>query len=153
MRQMVNRYGAVLKAEETGAFSLAPCPQRDAAMKGRLLIVDDDEVFCRLLKRHFEGDYAVAGFSDPEDAVRHVKKNPADVVLTDLSMPKMDGIEVLRSIKAEFPDTDVVVMTAYANVETAVEAMKKGAYDYIVKPFSLDELSMQLRNLFEEETP
>jgi len=119
-------------------------------VKGRLLIIDDDEVFCRLLKRHFEGDYAVAAFSEPEDAVRHVKENPADVVLTDLNMPKMDGIEVLQSIKADFPDTDVVVMTAYANVETAVEAMKKGAYDYIVKPFSLDELSMQLRNLFEK---
>ncbi len=73
-----------------------------------------------------------------------------DVVLTDLNMPNMDGLEVLKSVKSGSPGTDVIVMTAYANVDSAVEAMKQGAYDYIVKPFATDELSLQLRNLFEK---
>jgi len=119
-------------------------------LKGSLLIIDDDEVFCRLLQRRFEEEYAVTGFSDPEDAVRHMKEGSVDVVLTDFSMPKMDGMEILKLVKSGSPDTDVIIMTAYANVETAVEAMKKGAYDYIIKPFSLDELSIHLGNLFEK---
>jgi DNA-binding NtrC family response regulator len=119
-------------------------------LKGRLLIIDDDEVFCRLLQRRFEEEYAVTGFSDPEDAARYMRENSVDVVLTDFSMPKMDGMEVLKVVKSGSPDTDVIIMTAYANVETAVAAMKKGAYDYIIKPFSLDELSIQLGNLFEK---
>lgn len=119
-------------------------------MKGKLLIVDDDHVFCSALTRHFEKEYAVSGFSDPNEAVRSIRGNPVDVVLTDLSMPGLDGLEVLKTVKAGFPDTDVIVMTAYANVDSAVEAMKRGAYDYIVKPFAVDELSLHLKNLFEK---
>ncbi len=119
-------------------------------MKEKLLIIDDDQVFCAALQRHFEGEYAVAGFSDPKEAVISVAGNPVDVVLTDLCMPEMDGLEVLKTVKSDFPDTDVIVMTAFANVDTAVEAMKRGAYDYIVKPFSVDELSLHLKNLFEK---
>ncbi|MCL5022533.1 MAG: sigma-54 dependent transcriptional regulator [Nitrospirae bacterium] len=119
-------------------------------MKRKLLIVDDDEVFCRLLQRNFEGEYAVTAFSDPGKAAAYIRGNSVDVVLTDLSMPGMDGIGVLKVVKSESPGADVIIMTAYAKVESAVEAMKKGAYDYIVKPFAMDELSMQLRNLFEK---
>ena len=119
-------------------------------MKGKLLIVDDDRVFCTMLARHFEVEYAVTAFSDPEDAVIYCRANPLEVVLTDLSMPKMDGLEILDAVKTESPETDVIVMTAYAKVDTAIQAMKKGAYDYIVKPFSMDELSLHLKNLFEK---
>jgi DNA-binding NtrC family response regulator len=119
-------------------------------LKGKLLIIDDDRVFCAMLTRYFGEDYAVTGLSDPEEAVRFIRSNPLDVVLTDLSMPGMDGIEVLKRVKADFPDTDVILMTAYAKVDTAVEAMKQGAYDYIVKPFTAEELALHLKNLFEK---
>lgn len=119
-------------------------------MKGRLLIIDDDRVFCGMLTRHFEEEYEVTGLSDPEEAVRYFRESPVDVVLTDLSMPKLDGLGVLKSVKSASPDTDVIVMTAYAKVDTAVEAMRRGAYDYIVKPFTPDELSLHLKNLFEK---
>ena len=122
----------------------------EVPLKKKLLIIDDDQVFCAALKRHLEEEYAVTGFSDPEEAAVFIKGNPVDVLLTDLNMPKMDGLKVLKAVKACSPDTDVIVMTAYANVDSAVEAMKKGAYDYIVKPFSVDELSLQLKNLFEK---
>lgn len=119
-------------------------------MKERLLIIDDDRVFCELLKRHFEEEYAVTAFTDPEDAVKYLRENYVDVVLTDLSMPKMNGLEVLKIVKNESTFTDVIIMTAYAKVDTAVEAMKKGAYDYIIKPFTMDEISLQLKKLFEK---
>jgi len=119
-------------------------------MKEKLLIIDDDRVFCELLKRHFEEEYAVTAFTDPEDAVKYLRENYVDVVLTDLSMPKIDGLEVLKIAKSETFNADVIIMTAYARVDTAVEAMKKGAYDYIIKPFTLDEISLQLKNLFEK---
>jgi DNA-binding NtrC family response regulator len=119
-------------------------------MKATLLIVDDDRVFCNLLKKHFEEEYAVAAFSDSEEAADFLSRNSVDVILTDLSMPKIDGMGILQIVKSGQAGADVIVMTAYARVESAVEAMKKGAYDYIVKPFSLDEISIQLKNLFEK---
>ena len=119
-------------------------------MKEKLLIIDDDKVFCELLKRHFEEEYAVAAFIEPEEAIKYIRENYVDVVLSDLSMPKLNGIEILEIVKSESSTTDIIIMTAYAKIETAVEAMKKGAYDYIIKPFTLDEISLQLKKLFEK---
>jgi len=121
-------------------------------MKEKLLIIDDDRVFCELLKRHFEDEYAVTAFTDPEEAVKYVRENYVDVVLSDLSMPKLDGIEILKIVKSETSATDIIIMTAYAKIETAVEAMKMGAYDYIIKPFTMDEISLQLKKLFEKRS-
>lgn len=115
-----------------------------------MLIIDDDRVFCNLLGRQFAEEYEVSAFSDPVEAVRYFRENPVDVVLTDLSMPEMDGLQVLELVKSESFSADVVIMTAFATVDTAIEAMKKGACDYVVKPFSPDELSIRLRNLFEK---
>ena len=65
-----------------------------------------------------------------------------DLVLTDLKMPDVDGMGVLDSVKGSFPDTQVLMMTAYASAETAIEAMKRGAYDYVQKPFNVDEIAV-----------
>lgn len=119
-------------------------------MKGKLLIIDDDRVFCAVLKKHFAEEYDIAAFSDPEEAVRHLRKYRFDVVLTDLSMPGMDGMEILNIVKSESFNTDVVIMTAFGRIDSAVEAMKKGAYDYITKPFTTDELALLLKNIFEK---
>lgn len=117
-------------------------------MTRKLLIIDDDQVFCKMLTGYFQKDYNVVGFTEPEEAVRYFRTHATDVVLTDFNMPVLDGMEVLRLVKSESPSTDVIIMTAYAQIETAVEAMKQGAYDYIIKPFAIDELSLQLGNLF-----
>ncbi len=132
------------------AFSYPSSLCQNKKVKATLLIVDDDKVFCNLLKRHLEEEYSVTAFSDSEEAADFLKRNRVDVVLTDLSMPKVDGMGILQTVKSRQAGSDVIVMTAYARVESAVEAMKKGAYDYIVKPFSLDEISIQLKNLFEK---
>lgn len=119
-------------------------------MNEKLLIIDDDKAFCEMLKINFEEEYAVTAFTEPEKAVQYIRENYVDVVLSDLSMPKLDGIEILEIIKSESSTTDIIIMTAHAKIETAVDAIKKGAYDYIIKPFTLDEISQQLKKLFEK---
>jgi DNA-binding NtrC family response regulator len=119
-------------------------------LKRKLLFIDDDAVFCNMLVSYFGEEYDVNGFTDPGEAVRYIRENPCEVVVTDLSMPEIDGLEVLRVVKSGAVDTDVVIMTAYGSIDTAVEAMRRGAYDYIIKPFSIDELSLHLKNLFDK---
>lgn len=117
-------------------------------MKSNLLIIDDDESLASFLVEMFKEDYDVASFSDPSLAIQYLRENNVDVVLTDMVMPKIGGMEILQIVKSEFFDVDVICMTAFSNVESAVEMMKKGAVDYIVKPFKPDELSLRLKNIF-----
>jgi DNA-binding NtrC family response regulator len=86
---------------------------------------------------------------DPREAVKRIIDRPYDVLLTDLKMPGMDGIALLEEVKRHRPEIDVVMMTAYATTETAIEAMKKGAHDYLIKPFPIDELRLLLDRLGE----
>jgi DNA-binding NtrC family response regulator len=119
-------------------------------VKGKLLIIDDEQVYCEMLKRHFEDKYAITDFTDPEEAVEYFKENCIDVVLTDLSMPKLDGLDILKIVKTESILADVIIMTAFATVDNALKAMKQGACDYITKPFSIDELEIMLSSIFEK---
>jgi len=119
-------------------------------MNDKLLILDDDEAITTMLLEYFKEHYDVATFNDPLEALRYLRGNRVDVILTDVIMPNIDGIKILQMVKEESYDTDVIMMTAFANVENAVEAMKNGAYDYIVKPFKLTELSLRLKKVFEK---
>jgi DNA-binding NtrC family response regulator len=85
---------------------------------------------------------------DGADALTKFNKGKFDVVITDMRMPKVGGIEVLRGIKKISPETHVIVITAYGTVNTAVQAMKEGASDFIMKPFSLDDLESVVKNVF-----
>jgi DNA-binding NtrC family response regulator len=118
--------------------------------KNKLLIIDDDETFCSMLSNVFKEEYDVASFTDSMEAIRYFRENQTEVILTDIVMPNMDGINLLQIIKTESFETDVLMMTAFANVDSAVDAMQKGAYDYIVKPFKTEELSMRLKKVFEK---
>jgi DNA-binding NtrC family response regulator len=118
--------------------------------KNKLLIVDDDEAFCNMLSNAFKEEYDIASFTDSMEAIRYFRENQAEVILTDIVMPNMDGTNLLQIIKTESFETDVIMMTAFANVDSAVDAMKKGAYDYIVKPFKIEELSIRLKKVFEK---
>ncbi|MDO8721668.1 MAG: sigma-54 dependent transcriptional regulator [Syntrophales bacterium] len=117
-------------------------------MKGTILLVDDDIAFCKLLKRVLEEEYTVQYHTNPLEALELLKKKKMDLVILDLYMPQMDGIEFLETLRAASPNQDVLFMTAYAGVEKAVEAMKKGAADYLIKPFQNDELRLVVRNMF-----
>jgi two-component system, NtrC family, response regulator AtoC len=119
-------------------------------MKQRLLLVDDDEVFLRPLHRTLElAGYEVLPVQSGEEALDTLKGEDADVVLTDRRLPGMDGVGLVRQIKTEHPDLAVVVMTAYGSIESAVEAMRLGAEDYLVKPFETAELLLVIRRAIE----
>jgi len=118
----------------------------------RVLIVDDDPASRRLLEvrlRPLECDVATAG--NGEQALAAIRKDVPDLVLLDLQMPKMGGIEVLRALRNEGINVPTIVITAHGSVETAVEAMKEGAYDFITKPVDASHFDIVVRKLLERE--
>ena len=119
-------------------------------MKQRLLLVDDDEVFLRPLHRTLElAGYEVLPVQSGEEALDTLKAEDVDLVLTDRRLPGMDGVALVRQIKTDHPDLAVVVMTAYGTIESAVEAMRMGAEDYLVKPFEAAEMLLVIRRAIE----
>src|SRR5512132_2657632 len=120
--------------------------------KARILVVDDEKSMRDLLSITLEKEgYDVLTAAGGEPAIELLHRDSVDAVITDLRMPKVDGLQVLRAAKEISPDTAVIVITAVASTETAVEAMKLGAYDYITKPFKLDEVSLIVRNALERK--
>lgn len=111
-------------------------------MPARIMIVDDEKDMLVLLKRMLTEDteYDVIPENDPIKALERFRESPVELVITDLKMPGMDGILLLEAIKKIQPKTAVIVLTAYATIETAVDATKKGAFDYITKPFRQERI-------------
>ena len=114
-------------------------------MKFKLLLVDDEKTMVKylskqLLKKGFDIDVAYSG----KEALEHVSAKEFDVVLLDVLMPGMDGIETLRKIKNMTPTTEVIMLTGHASVEAGIEGMKAGAFNYIMKPFDPNELVSEI---------
>lgn len=117
-----------------------------------ILIVDDEQSYRQLLTLVFEGDgHSIRTATNGREAIELIKSEPADVVITDVRMPDMDGIELLKSAREYQPDIGVVLMTAFASVETAREAFKLGADDFIQKPFDVEELKLIVRKTLEKQ--
>ena len=111
--------------------------------KQRILVVDDDESLRWVTQAQLQqSGYQVNSAADGRQALESMSESPPDLVITDLQMPGMSGLELLKRIRAEYPEILVILVTAFGTVETAVEAMKAGAYDYITKPVNMDELRM-----------
>lgn len=118
-------------------------------MTNTVLLIDDDESLRRVTEFTLsEAGYRVLTASNGEEGLHLFSRETPPVVVTDIQMPGMSGYEVLKRIKAEAPETLVIVITAYGTVEKAVEAMKLGAYDYLTKPFSRDELRLVVAKAF-----
>jgi DNA-binding NtrC family response regulator len=108
---------------------------------GRVLIVDDERIAVRNLEHVMTREgYEVVATQSGSNALQHLEKQAFDVVLTDLRMDKVDGMQILQRCRESHPDTEVVLITGYATLESAVEAMKHGAYYYIAKPFRIEEV-------------
>lgn len=116
----------------------------------RVIVVDDDRL-CRQTTRQqlVAAGYVAEAADSAAAALAALDAKPWDVVLTDLRMPRMDGVALMREIKLRFPDVDVMLMTAHGTVESAVAAMQEGAVDYLTKPFRFAELELRLRRLAE----
>ena len=119
--------------------------------KHTLLIIDDDEIFCETSKDAFESEqFEVLIANNKADGLSACARNKIDVVLLDINMPGLSGIDVLGRISTDWPNLCVIMATAVAEVETGVEAMKLGAYDYITKPFDQDEALLKIRRAIEK---
>lgn len=112
----------------------------------KILVVDDEAPIREILKKGLSqmGGFSVEVAENGPDAIEKIEKDVFDLVLTDLKMPEMDGIELLKTIKGTRPEVMVILMTAYGSIETAVEAMKMGADDYITKPIDFNELLIHI---------
>ena len=109
----------------------------------QIMIVDEEEEILKLMQHSLQDNgHNVAVFSDAENAIEEIKKEAYDLIITDLKMPKLSGIEFVKMVKTISPKTDLIVMTGYPSVEPAVECMKLGATDYIVKPLDLEYLNI-----------
>lgn len=116
-------------------------------MKSRILVVDDEESIREFLEIMLRKEgYEVTCAEDGQKALDTIKKKSFDLVISDLQMPNMTGIELLRHVKDQYPEMLFMMITAFGTTETAVEAMKLGAYDYITKPFKIDEVRIVIAN-------
>jgi nitrogen regulation protein NR(I) len=122
-----------------------------------ILIVDDDKSIRYSLKRMMEEKYSIFTAQNGEEALEHMRENSPDLIIMDIKMPGRSGIEILREMKSIDPKSLVILMTAYGTTETAIEAMKYGAFDYILKPFPIPQMkglvekALSLRRLMKEE--
>ncbi|MDH4223094.1 MAG: sigma-54 dependent transcriptional regulator [candidate division Zixibacteria bacterium] len=119
-------------------------------LEKRILVVDDDNLMKDFLKETLtRSEYLVDLASSGDEALDKLKLKEYDVIVSDIRMPKLGGMELLKAARENSPDIKVVMMTAYGTVENAVEAMKLGAFDYIMKPFSADEIELVVKKAFE----
>ncbi|MDO9262979.1 MAG: response regulator [Desulfosalsimonadaceae bacterium] len=119
--------------------------------KAKVLIVDDEAHFCRsLLKILSARGISAFAVNRGEDALEEIVRNPYDVVLLDVKMPGISGIEVLKRMKEKGIKAEVIVLSGHASVDTAVEIVKYGAYDYLLKPCDTDELLVKISNAYEQ---
>ena len=118
-----------------------------------ILVIDDERSMREFLSIMLgkEGYRAIA-IDNGNDALEFISKNKYDLIITDIKMPKMSGIDILRESMALHPNTPVIMITAFASTEVAVEAMKLGAYDYITKPFNVDEIKIIIKNAIEKKS-
>ncbi len=117
----------------------------------RVIVVDDDPTACKVLVRMLSPTYRVATFSNGSEALDYFIRKGADIILTDLRMPRMDGFELLAKVKAMAPEVIVFIITGFSTVDSAVTAIKKGAHDYIPKPFDPDDVLIRLKRALKEK--
>ncbi len=122
----------------------------------RILVVDDEEVLAsfvaKILAEEEDFSYEVGVAGTGEEAVTMFEKDPFDLLIVDIKLPEMDGIDVLKAVKSFDAETQVVMITAYASLETAVSALREGAYDYIVKPFEAKQVQSVVRHALERRS-
>jgi two-component system response regulator PilR (NtrC family) len=117
-------------------------------MNARILIVDDEKPIRDSLKLLLDEEgYSTSVAGDGEEALQKIKDESFDVVITDIKMPKLDGIQLLESVSKISPETFFIIMTAYASVKTAIEALRHGAYDYLIKPVEFDDVIIRVKRL------
>ena len=133
-------------APDDSADKGAPARRRTS-----ILVLDDEPIVCKRLKPFFQkAGYEVEAFNLSAEALARVEERRFDVVITDLKMEGLDGLGFLSKVKALHPDTDVIVITGFATMETARESFRKGVFDFVAKPFKLAEILDGVRRIEKE---
>jgi putative nucleotidyltransferase with HDIG domain len=121
-------------------------------LEDRILIVDDEEVICTILARRLTREgYACVTANDGREALRCFYKHPFSLIISDIKMPEIDGVELLKRVKAANPSMMVIMITAFPDIDLAVEAMRLGAYDFIIKPADLDLVVLSVKKALEKK--
>ena len=121
-------------------------------LKDKILVADDEKSMREFLDIMLRKEgYKVSLASNGEEVLKLIEKDIFDLALLDIRMPKLDGIAALKKVKALSPETIVIIITAYASADTAIKAMKEGAYDYITKPFKVEEIKLIIKNALEKK--
>jgi DNA-binding NtrC family response regulator len=119
----------------------------------RVLLVDDEVDFVQAVARRLKrNELGVEAAHSGGDALRHLAENPTDVVVLDMKMPGMDGLETLREIKARQPLVEVIMLTGHASVEAAIDGMELGAFDYLMKPVEFEELLYKIQDAHKKKS-
>lgn len=119
----------------------------------KVLIVDDEKDFTELLSERLEArGFKTRMAFDGTEAISRLKEESADVVLLDVLMPGKSGVEILKEIKNSWPITEVIMLTGHGTVETAIEGMKLGAYDFLLKPTGTEDLSQKIKNAYQRKS-
>jgi len=119
----------------------------------RVLLVDDEEDFLRpLAKRLARRSVAVSKAHSGSEALEFLRTNQVDVVVMDMRMPGMDGLEMLQAIKARYPSQEVIMLTGLASLEAALQGMECGAFDYLMKPIDIEELLFKIEDAYKQKT-
>jgi DNA-binding NtrC family response regulator len=114
-----------------------------------IYVVDDEKSIREGVSYAFKKDYQIKTFATAKSAIKHIKSTHPDLILLDIGLPDMSGIEVLKEVKRSYPDVLVIMITAYEDITTVVSAMQYGAYDYVVKPLNMDSLRLHVNNALE----
>ena len=134
----------------TQKVSLMESKVLNPSEKLHILIAEDEKNTGDLLVELLQSeDREITVVNNGLDAIKKLKERPYDLLITDLIMPEVDGMEVIHRAKKQYPDILVIIITGYASLETAIQAVKEGAYDYLRKPFRLDELKISVDNACE----
>lgn len=115
-------------------------------MAKKILVVDDEKIVCDMAKRVLEKEgYQVDTFTDSRAALEQIKNNPYDLVITDLKMENVNGMDILREVNSRYPETRVIMLTAYATLDAAIEAIREKIYDFFPKPVQIEALKASVR--------
>ena len=145
----------MVESESTGSSDTTALNEQPSGALPRILMVDDDSAECELVRMSLGrvgARFEIEAVGSAADALARVSANPPDLVLSDLRLPGMDGLELLKRLKAVQPDLPVILLTGYAEVKTAVQAIQHGAYQFLTKPFQVDELMVTIRRALERST-
>ncbi len=120
---------------------------------GQILVVDDEENIRDVLANYLESmNYNVVTAQDGQDALNKYNKGEFELIISDLLMPNIDGLELLKRIREMDKEVIFLMITGYPSIETAVDAIKKGAYDYITKPFHMEDVKLRIERAFEKRS-